>query len=125
MGLTDRQAWLSDKEGRTQCRHASTGTSQGNVLMYVRIVLSAVPNIMSHTHTHTHTHTAAAAAAAAAKTLIKTLFLKCCRRHRPSSVISLYGGRAGGEWTGIRDEEWQRNKDSAREENARIMPEVS
>ena len=61
----------------------------------------------------------------AAKTLIKTLFLKCCRCHRPSSVISLYGGRAGGEWTGIRDEEEQRNKDSAREENARIMPEVS
>jgi len=100
--LTDRHAWLSDKEGKTQCRQASTGMSQGNILMYVRIVLSTVPTIMSHTHT-------------AAKTLIKTLFLKCCRCHRPSSVISLYGAGAGGEWTGIRDEEEQRNKDSTRE----------
>jgi len=48
--LTDRQAWLSDKEGKIQCRHTSTGTSQGKILMHVRIVLSAVPTIMSHTH---------------------------------------------------------------------------
>jgi len=116
VGLLDRQAWLSDKEGKTHCRHASTSMSQCNIFMYVSIVLNTVPTIMSHT---------AAAAAAASKTLIKTLLLKCCRCHRPSSVISLYGGRAGGEWTGIRDEEEQRNKVSAREENIRIMPEVS
>jgi len=48
--LTDRHAWLSDKEGRTQCRHASTGMSQGKILMYVGIVFSAVPTIMSRAH---------------------------------------------------------------------------
>jgi hypothetical protein len=44
----DRQAWVSDKEGKTHCRQASTNMSQCNILMYVRIVLSAVPTIMSH-----------------------------------------------------------------------------
>ena len=84
MGVTDRQARLHDKKGGKNCRHASIGMSQGGILMYVRTALSAVPNVRSHTAA------AVAAAAATTKTLIKSLFLKCCRCHRPSSVISLY-----------------------------------